>query len=530
MPYSRRVRFFNTEGPVDPADHYHLPPLERLALKQIRRLVRRKKYFVLHAPRQTGKTSALLALQDLLNREGDYRCVYANLEVAQAAREDVRAGMQAVLAELEDWAAQAPGDDALPGLWSGVLETAGPHTALKRALTRWSLSDSKPLVLLLDEVDSLVGDTLIALLRQLRSGYPNRPARFPQSVVLCGVRDVRDYRIHSSAEKTVITGGSAFNIKARSFRLGDFTRDEVAALLGQHTAESGQEFTAGAVETVWEQTRGQPWLVNALAEEACEQTPDFRRPITSAAVFEARDALILRRDTHLDQLADKLQERRVRGVIEPLLEDSPAISGVPDDDLQYVRDLGLIGRWAPVEIANPIYREVIPRALTWTTQETLRQETAWYVKGGRLDVAALLRAFQQFFREHSEHWLERFAYREAGPQLLLQAFLQRVVNAGGRIEREYGQGRRRVDLLVIWGRGPDPRREQRVVIECKVVHRGRERTIREGLRQTRAYLDVSGAEEAHLVVFDRRPGLLWEQKIFRKEKTAGGAPVTVWGM
>ena len=208
---------------------------------------------------------------------------------------------------------------------------------------------------------------------------------------------------------------------------------------------------------------------------------------------------------------------------------------------QSARDLGLVTRSGPVAIANPIYREVIPRDLTYTTQAmSIHHDPAWYVgDDGALRAGALLAAFQTFFREHSEHWVERFQYREAGPQLLLQAFLQRVVNGGGRIEREYGLGRMRTDLLLVWPLGggsgglaqdAEGRETQKVVIECKVLHRGLERTLREGLEQTRAYMDRSGAAEGHLVIFDRTEGRPWEEKVFRRDEAEGGAPVTVWGM
>ena len=164
-------------------------------------------------------------------------------------------------------------------------------------LVRWAEADPRPAVLLIDEIDTLVGDTLIAVLRQLRAGYDERPGGFPQSVILCGVRDVRDYRIRSSAEHTVITGGSAFNVKAASLRIGDFSETEVRRLLAEHTADTGQRFAAAALQAAWELTAGQPWLVNALAPEA---------------VHAARERIILRRETHLDQLTDKLQEERVR--------------------------------------------------------------------------------------------------------------------------------------------------------------------------------------------------------------------------
>ena len=232
------MRFFNTSGPVVAEDHYCIPPLERINLPQVRRLIRDKRYFVLHAPRQTGKTSALLALRDLLNDEGDYRCVYVNVEAAQALREDVERAIQIVLGELASRVRLTLGDEFLTQTWAAFFAEFGPG-ALREALTRWAEASPTPLVLLIDEIDSLIGDSLIAVLRQLRAGYDLRPEGFPQSVMLCGVRDVRDYRIQSTAENAIIAGGSAFNIKAHSLRLGDFSRTEVLALLGAAHGRDG---------------------------------------------------------------------------------------------------------------------------------------------------------------------------------------------------------------------------------------------------------------------------------------------------
>ena len=530
------MRFFNTAGPMRPDKHYCIPPLSRMKQQELLTLIREESYFVLHAPRQTGKTSALLALRDLLNggAEGAYRCVYVNVEAGQASREDTERAMRAILGALADRAFTALGDESLAGIWPGVLNAYGPDGALQGVLARWARADPTPLVLLIDEIDALMGDTLLSVLRQLRAGYDERPAGFPQSVILCGVRDVRDYRIRSTREDAIVTGGSAFNIKAESLRIGDFSAAEVRALLNQHTAETGQKWTEEAQQTVWELTAGQPWLVNALARQACRRDPagrDRSRPLTADAVQWAREQLILRRDTHLDQLTDKLREERVHRVIAPLLSGDTD-PDVRPDDIQYVRDLGLVARDAPVRIANPIYREVIPRDLTWDRQETLPHDPAWYLDpAGNLVLADLLAAFQEFFREHSEHWIERFQYREAGPQLLLQAFLQRIVNSGGRIEREYGLGRMRTDLLIVWpATAPPDGRQRKMVIECKVLHHSLDRTISDGLAQTRAYLDRCGAAEGHLVIFDRTPDRPWEQKLFRREPAVDGPPITVWGM
>ena len=532
------MRFFNTEGPVRADDHYCIPPLERIDLAQVLDLVRTQKYFVLHAPRQTGKTSALLALRDLLNggAAGDYRCVYANFEVGQAGREDTARVMRALLGELARRARLTLGDRTPDGLRGAALETEGADGALVDVLSRWAEADPRPLVLLIDEIDALVGDSLLSVLRQLRAGYDERPGRFPHSVVLCGVRDVRDYRVRSTAQNALVLGGSAFNVKSKSLRLGDFTEAETRALLAQHRAETGQAFTDDAVAAVWTRTAGQPWLVNALCREACfesEAGRDRARAIIADDILDAKERLILARVTHLDNLADKLREDRVRRVVAPMLTGAADRGSYADRnrDVEYARDLGLLAQHDAKRIANPIYAEVIPRELTWVAEDDVEAQTAWYVgPDGALDVNGLLADFQRFFREHSEHWTERFdRYREAGPQLLLQAYLQKVVNGGGRIEREYALGRGRVDLLIVWPHGG---RTRRFVVECKVRRDGLERTVREGLEQMRGYMDRCGAESGHLIVFDRSESRTWEEKVFRREAPAGdgAAPVTVWGM
>ncbi len=518
------MRFFNTAGPVVPEDNYSIPPLERVDRDEVFGLIERKRYFILHAPRQTGKTSTLIALMNELNHADRYRAVYINVEGAQAAREDTHAAMRAILSALSRSAEDHLKDSFVKDNWQRILEVSGPHDALIEMLRGWSKIDPRPLVVMIDEIDALVGDTLISMLRQLRSGYYQRPKSFPQCVILCGIRDVRDYRIRSSAKKVIITGGSAFNIKAESLRLGDFGEVETQALLLQHTEQTGQCWSEDALGEVWGSTSGQPWLVNALANEVLKKIKDLSVTIGREDVIDAREKLIMRRDTHLDQLADKLREDRVKRVIESIVSGGePAPYRV--DDVQYVRDLGLIAQTKPIRIANAIYREVIPRELITSADEALTHETAWFVDDGKLMMDRLMESFQAFFRESSEHWIGRFDYKEAGPQLLLQAFLQRVVNAGGRIEREYGLGRMRTDLLIEWG----PQR-QREVIECKLRRKDLDKTIAEGLKQLDAYMQRCGTAGGHLIIFDRSKKRSWDEKVFRREESVGGRRVMIWGM
>ena len=301
---------------------------------------------------------------------------------------------------------------------------------------------------------------------------------------------------YSSVAGGKVNTGSAFNIKAESLRLGDFTEQEMRSLLGQHTAETGQQFQPRALERIWAFTAGQPWLINALAYQACfkdKSGRDRSRPVTAGAVEQAKEALILQRVTHLDQLANALTEERVRRVILPMIAGS---RGAPDSlrDLEYVRDLGLVAPDHPPRMANPIYAEVIPRELTAVQEGELKDLVSprWYIQpDGSLDVKALLAGFQDYFREHSECWLECYGHREAGPQLVLHGYLHRVVNSGGHITREYAIGRGRSDLVVEWPRPGRPLADRplKQVIECKVVgeKKGLESTIGQGLEQTAWY-------------------------------------------
>ncbi|MBQ9586593.1 MAG: ATP-binding protein, partial [Bacteroidales bacterium] len=206
-------RFFNTAGPNRPDEQYTIDPLSRFDLDDMLMLIRQKKYFVLHAPRQTGKTSCMLALRDYLNKHGDYIAVYANVEGGQASRNNVKSVVKSTVDTLAERARTIIGGDIAKRVRDSVQDE-GEDSMLSSFLHRLCEALPKPLVLFIDEIDALVGDSLVSVLRQLRSGYDERPAAFPNSIVLCGVRDVRDYRIVLS-NQDIITGGSAFNIKAK---------------------------------------------------------------------------------------------------------------------------------------------------------------------------------------------------------------------------------------------------------------------------------------------------------------------------
>ena len=529
--------FFNNAGPSVAGKNYMINPLQRIDLANIEALIDQERYFVLHAPRQTGKTTCLLALMEHLNQQGHYQALYANIETAQASRENVKRGINAVVEAIADAAEAYIQEPCLTEWLIAQRQYSAPESLLRKLLQTWSTRSAKPIVLFLDEIDALIGDTLIAVLRQIRGGYTQRPAAFPISIILCGVRDVRDYRLVTK-DKEIITGGSAFNIKAKSLRLGNFSETEVRALWEQHTTATGQVIAQAIYPELWKDTQGQPWLVNALGYQLTNhEMPhllDRTQPITLDDYYIAREALIQSRATHLDQLVDKLKEPRVHRVIGVLLSGEKTADSIPVDDLNYVEDLGLIRRHPVLAIANRIYQESIPRDLTYSTQTMLPHRQTWYLTlERRLDMPKLLEAFQQFFREQSKSWIEQFDYKEAGPQLLLQAFLQRIINGGGRITREYGLGRKRTDLYIEWPVDEQAGfhgEVQKIVLELKLQYGTSDTIQQKGLIQTAEYADYCGADEAHLIIFDRHPETSWEQKISCHTAQQGDREIIVWGL
>ncbi|PDW03344.1 ATP-binding protein [Candidatus Viridilinea mediisalina] len=512
------MRWFNVAGPCRPEIHYMLPPLARLP--ELDRLIAQQSYFVLHAPRQTGKTTAMLALAQALTASGHWTAIMLSVEVGAPFSASLEQAEAAILDAWRSTIQHRLPPELQPPPWPS--SSAGHQ--IRAALRTWAQHSPRPLVILIDEIDSLQDATLITVLRQLRTGYPDRPTGFPHALALIGMRDVRDYKV-ASGGSTRLGTASPFNIKTRSLTLGNFTAEDVAQLYEQHTSATGQVFEPAASALAFTLTQGQPWLVNALAKVAVEElAPDPATPITPALITAAKDVLIERQDTHLDSLAERLREPRVRAVVEPILAGS-ILGNLPPDDLRFVQDLGLIrvDRQHGLLIANPIYHEVIPRVLAGTTFASLPYSApTWLTETGELDPQRLLEAFLSFWRQHGELLLGSAPYAEIAPHLVLMAFLHRVANGGGSIEREYAIGRRRMALCLRYGK-------LCLGMELKVWREGRPDPLAEGLAQLDGYLAGLGLATGWLVIFDQRPGLppIAERTSATSATTPGGRTVTL---
>lgn len=499
------MRSFNIAGPCNSEMHYMVPAESRTP--DLGRSLEKHAYFAVHAPRQSGKTTAMRALARRLTAEGRYAALHFSCESARTFT-DVGSAEQQIWQVIAEEALRELPEALRP---PDAIETSEGGLLLVQ-LRRWSERCPRPLVLIFDEIDALEGNALQSVLSQLRSAYPNRPNHFPSSVILCGMKDVRDYKLASGSVEPVNAGSSSpFNIMEDSLRLPDFTQEQLRALYQQHVTETGQPFTDDALARAWELTRGQPWLSNAVAREVIEkmgvQPPT---PITAAHIDEAKDRLINARATHIDSLLARLKEDRVRRVLEPIIAGELPLGDPLDDDYTYVRDMGLIAVDNPPRFSNPLYEEVVLRVLAGGAERAVSiKPSAFLLPNGRLDIRRVLTGFLAFWKEHGEILAGRMEYPEAAPQLVMMAWLLRFTNgAGGVLDREIGVSTKRIDLLLRWPYvdGQGNRVWQREAFELK-VWRDRDKRrdpVLSGLVQLDGYLERMGLDHGTLVVFDGR--------------------------
>ncbi|MFN7413621.1 MAG: AAA family ATPase, partial [Dolichospermum sp.] len=216
------TRWFNIAGPCKDDIHYMLSPTVRLP--DLEDLIKQESYFVLHAPRQTGKTTAMLSLAKQLTDTRNYAAVMVSVEVGSAFNHDPKAAELAILGAWYNTINIRLPKELQPA--AKQWQQKEPGNRIKAFLQSWATSLNRPIVLFIDEIDSLQDQTLISVLRQLRDGFPNRPENFPSSVGLIGLRDVRDYKVASGGSDRLNTS-SPFNIKVASLTMRNFNLAEV---------------------------------------------------------------------------------------------------------------------------------------------------------------------------------------------------------------------------------------------------------------------------------------------------------------
>ena len=306
----KNKKIFNITGPCIPQKHYMLNAFHRI--EEVMSLIEGESYFVIHAARQSGKTTLLLELTLKLNAQREYYALYCSLESSQGIA-DSEKGIPSIVKTIKD----AIKNSTLPEKENFAISAdySDYSNVLKSTLSDYCRVLDKPLVIFFDEADCLSESTLISFLRQIRNGYNTRSlSPFVHSLALVGMRNIRDFKVKIRQDSDTLGSASPFNIVSKSLTIKNFSKQEIADLYWQHTDVTGQIFEEQAIEQVYQETDGQPWLVNAIAREVSDEIlkSDYSKKITANLIDVAIQNIILRRDTHIDSLLERLKEERVR--------------------------------------------------------------------------------------------------------------------------------------------------------------------------------------------------------------------------
>ncbi|MDR1041725.1 MAG: ATP-binding protein [Deltaproteobacteria bacterium] len=553
------IRSFNTVGICDPKLHYILPAIPRLP--DVTDMIDGRFYFVLHAPRQSGKTTLLTSLTDKINSEDRYYAIYCDfstlgdtidtgIAMGQAVAQINAALFSSDIGKISDLAFSF---NSRPYMDDADIKIRLMLNELCRNL-------DKELIVFFDEADCLQEAPMLMFLRQIRTGYnlrlKSKGNNFPRSIALVGMRDIKDFltKVRKPFEPKG-PEGSPFNVKKESLTLSDFTRDEIMSLYGQRTEETGQAFTVEAVDRAWYWSEGQPWLVNALAYEATVKLlkNDRTTTVSGECIDRAAVAMLSRDEAHFGSLKSRLRESRVKMVMEAALFAPASLADdFSDEDLDYVVDLGLLKPDSADGVflrpANPIYRELSILTMTdWLRHKMPKNLPDIWMEGSCLDMDSLLKAFQRHWRENSVSLAEAYRldiqvqesvalvlenlpfadvksvsdtiienirtrkaakYNEIFAQLVLYSFLDRASNGGAEVFREYPLGNGRVGICVIY-------EGIKYLLELKIKG---VQSVNDSCQQLYGYMDKANSSVGWLVVFDTDFNKPWEEKIFWHSK------------
>lgn len=512
-------RFFNNSGPVNELDHFCVPPIRRLDTNKVWQLILQKKYFLVCGPKQCGKTSYLLALAKALNRNGYVKCLYFNVESLRGVQEDLVESIRSVLFEISSRARDTFGDEYLEELVPAILERRGPYQALNELLTQWSKRSPKPIVLFIDEIDTIEGKVLTSFLSQIRAGYDKRPALFPQSIVFCATHDVIDKQ---------------FNVKDATLKISALRREDLDAMIAAYSTMAGIGIDKEAIDRVWRYSAGQPWIISTLAGELFHEIAPAKGigKISSGQVEEAIDNILAKGGNHMEYLVSQLRDERVKNCLAPILASGSLTASDSERDLSYIQELGLV-KADKAEIANDLYREMIPRALIEPVSYMLNLEGSAFLRpdGKGLDAMKMLKSFQALFRNHGDRLVSLIDYGVAGRILVFQALLQKFVDGSNRVSREFGIGQGRVVLRL--ERSYPERQSLAFILEQYAVF-SLERfkplvaeLAEEGAAYSQNWLGPSC--EVHVVAINTNPQFDWEGRPPCIRKELKGATVHVWG-
>ena len=498
------MRWFETRGPVYPEDNYIVARTDELA--DFMNRLKRGRYVVLFAPRQTGKTTFFRnAIHALENEDGTYFPIQLNFEGyvdsdATIFYSSLCEEMCKQVKNVFQKRRQNPTDGINRFLASAEITE---HISMRRFFEDLgSLLETQRFVLIIDEFDGIPQAAIRGFLHSLRHIYLSGRTRCPHSIGIVGVKSITQLNYDRSI--------SPFNIQDE-FRLPNFTREQVQELLSQYTNEVGQPFTSETVAAIHKQTAGQPVLVNRFAQILTEEMDIPKsEPITIEHFSAAYTQFFREGHTNIDHLITNIRrDRRFESLLMKIVSYDEGIPfNLYNDLINELASYGVIaeGTDGLCEIVNPIYHYCIIQAfkplMNGLERDYLPEDNRagfqeYLTPDGQIQMAALLDNFRDFIARVGFKILHvPDTPQEYVGQRLLFAYLEQFVQMiGGTLSLEVPTGRGRMDLLI-------RHNQQKYIVETKIW--GGASRDQAGKTQLAAYIRLERAEEGYYVVFDHR--------------------------
>lgn len=502
-------RYFNTEGLCSPNKHYMVKLEGRLKLIKSR-YVERGSYFVINRGRQYGKTTILRALADELKEE--YVVVSLDFQMLSTKNFEDEVGFSKAFAKL--FLSAFPGADEpaeLSETISGFIlrEEENSLAELFQCLSKVCSAASRPIVLLIDEVDQASNNQIfVDFLALLRGYYLNRESMGAfHCVILAGVYDIKNLKqkVRSEEEHKY---NSPWNIAARFNIDMNFSEDEIAVMLKEYEEDRqiGMEPRAVAKE-IYQYTSGYPYLVSSICKWLDEELPGstgFEREKdawTRAGVAAAVKNMLNERTPLFESMIRQMNEYPdMKRMLQAVLFEGRRIAYHIDNPVVNLAVMFgyIVNQENSIQVANRIFEMCLynlflsEEELASVISAEAERNQGQFVHGGRLDMELVLEKFVSYYSDIYSGYDGRFL-EEHGRKIFL-LYLKPIINGTGNYYIEaQTRDARRTDVIV------DYLGEQ-FILETK-VWRGAEYNER-GEKQLTDYLDYYHLKKGYLLSFN----------------------------
>jgi hypothetical protein len=480
------MKVFNIAGPVDPEKHYYLAHND--VNTQLTKYIEQKKCFNLNAPPQTGKTSVIQEYAKKLNFSGNYQALYVDFKRCEIKDSNnilknifkiLWQFQIAIIHQLREC------DKICYFLKKLLSKDISSPLSFTEFIQYWCDSSTKPVILFIDNLDSISGDTFIHIAQQLTYGFLS-VQNSPQSIGLASTHNIKKYNIWSHQNQRIIPVHTIFTLEMPTLELQNFTKHQIKNFFAQHAHATGQVVTDDALDYIFHLTQGHPWLVNLLGYYACFKLATTRnQPITKKVIEQAQHTIMYEQDIKNDLILERFGEPIARSIIHAI------ITGTAFDNDQIthtVLDIESLKKTG-MDIASLIYQELAQNHPTESQKAIASFD--WYQDcSGALNTPKLLSTFQQFYRNNAEYWKSKFKSKKSAPFLLFKAFLETIIGKNISFQHKQFVASKHSAFMII------PWKFQRIAINLTLA-------LSDNTQEMEYYMKTHHATEGHIIHFDQ---------------------------